>query len=71
MADSWRYDVSPPRFPRCIKPTSRSRLVAGLLALGCLASVGPSSTSGQSTDALARFTGAPTRIVWVQDTSRG
>ena len=71
VADSWRYDVSPPRFPRCIKPTSRSRIVAGLLALGCLASIGPSSTSGQSTDALSRFTGAPTRIVWVQDTSRG
>ena len=71
VADSWRYDVSPPRFPRCIKPTSRSPIVAGLLILGCLASIGPSTTSGQSTDALSRFTGAPTRIAWVQDTSRG
>jgi len=64
--------VAPTRFLHCSNcpPPVPLPLCARFLLVGWLASLPCFIAQARAQDPLARFTGAPTRIVWVQDTSR-
>ena len=64
--------MAPTRILSCSSPPRRVPLpqCAGILLVGWLAGLPCLLSQAQAQDPLARFTGAPTRVVWVQDTSR-
>jgi len=64
--------VAPTRFSRSETNSAprQIRIAGWLLAVVCLVSPPSASAQDKSADQLSRFTGARTRIVWVQDTSR-
>ena len=67
VTDSRRCDVTTTRLADCKTPIGRWVTAVSWLLVTPL----PIYAQDTSPDRLARFTRAPTRIVWVQDTSRG